>query len=479
MQLTDAARHPRPGATGALAFTNFVAGLVQTIVIAVQGELPAMLEAPRSLTAWVVTATVMVGAALSPVIGRLGDLHSRKKVLAIVMGLCVLGSVIGGVADSAWGVIVGRGLQGVAIAAIPLGISILKEVAPPASLGRGIAIVSGGLAAGSALGLPLGALIAGGLGDWIAGFWVCGALSVIALGWIVLYVPDARIPDGETADDGSHTPGRFDAVGAVLVVIGTSGLIVGLSQGLTRGWTSAFTLTALILGTLAGCAAWIHMWRTQDPLLDLRASMRRPVLLTNLAAALLNFALMASFVALPQIMSLQPGGGVGLGLSVFAASLIMTANGLATVAATPLIGWLTTRWGPRATLILGGAVVTAQLALTLPASGNSWLLLALNIFLGVGFGLCFAGAPQLIMASVAARDVGAANGLNAQLRIFGTAAAGAVAGAILAASDRAADGLPGPGLQAFQILFLVAAGAAAAGMIFAIGIPRTTKQCDA
>lgn len=133
------ARHPDAGAdtparpnavVAVLALAGIVVALMQTLVIPIVPELPKLLDAPASDTAWAVTATLLAAAVATPVVGRLGDMFGKRRMLLLSIVLLVSGSVVCGLADSLVPMIIGRGLQGLAAAVIPLGISIMRDVLP-------------------------------------------------------------------------------------------------------------------------------------------------------------------------------------------------------------------------------------------------------------------------------------------------------------------------------------------------------------
>ena len=83
-----------------------------------------------------------------------------KLVLPISVGGVVVGSVVCALSDGLALFLVGRGLQGIGVATISLGISIMRDCVPPERLGKAVAAMSASLGVGGALGLPIAAVIA-------------------------------------------------------------------------------------------------------------------------------------------------------------------------------------------------------------------------------------------------------------------------------------------------------------------------------
>lgn len=429
--------------------------LVQTLVIPIQSDLPALMDESREITAWVVTAPIAAACAFTPVAGRLGDMIGRKRVFVALLGLLVIGALASAVAPDAAVLIGGRALQGAAIGLVPLAMSIMKEIVTPARLPLSIAVTSGTMGIGSAFGIPVGALIAELL-DWRAMFWFVFVFGLASLMWACWAIPNAT----------SATGGRFDYVGAFGNVIGSGALIAGLALVVSeQGSTTSLTL--LGGGVAMLIVTTLHMRRSSAPVIDVRVAFSRRVFLTNAASLLLNFCTMGAMVIYPQLLALPGGAGAGIGLGAIVAGLIIMVNGLAQVLVTPFTVRLSRYFEPRR--IATGSIlsVAISIGLTLIALDNPWWILSMLVIAGAGFGAAFATLPQVIMASVPVQNVAAANGLNAQIRMFGTAAAAAVIGAVLAIwSSQGA-----PTTAGFAIAIGSCTAAAVLGVVAAACVP--------
>ncbi|MFJ2306712.1 MFS transporter [Streptomyces sp. NPDC087787] len=442
-------------AVAALVFGCLNASLVQTIAFPIQAELPDLLAQPREVTAWVVTATVASASAFAPVSGRLGDIWGRKRVALVLVGLLAVGSLLSGLAPGVGVLIAGRAVQGIAIGLIPLSMSIMKEILPADRLGTALALASATMGVGAAFGIPLGAAMTEWAG-WRSIFWVSLALSLVAAAWIAVTVP---VAEGRATD-------RFDLVGAATNIVGSAVLLIGIAEALTLGWDSPVTLALVIGGAACLALGWLAMARNPSPLIDVRVSVRPRILRTNMLSLLINFATMTIMVVFPQLLVLPARSPAGFGLSPVAASLIMMANGVSQAIATPFLARILRRVEPRTVAAAGAAIVTvaitAAIVLTSPQS-----LLAVNIVVGAAFGVVFAAIPQIIMSAVPAEDAAAANGLNAQIRIFGTAGAATVAGALIAAES--IGGVPSA--SGFALSLGIAAAASGLATLLSMLIP--------
>ena len=136
-------RAPRLGLiVAALAFAGMGASFMQTILLPIQSELPMLLNASRGDTAWVITITLLTGAICTPIAGRLGDMFGKRRIALLLLALLVTGSVVAALSSSAAFLIIGRGLQGMGLGVIPLGIALLRDLLPAERLGSAVALVS-------------------------------------------------------------------------------------------------------------------------------------------------------------------------------------------------------------------------------------------------------------------------------------------------------------------------------------------------
>lgn len=451
---------PRQGAIVAvLALAGLASSFMFTLVVPIQAKLPELLHASREDTAWVVTATLLAAAVITPIAGRLGDMYGKRRIVLVLLATLVLGSIIAALSPGIVGVIIGRALQGAVTGVVPLGISILRDVLHRDRVGSAVALISATMGVGGALGMPLSALITENA-DWHALFWMSAGLGAVVFALVLWVVPVSVL----------RTAGRFDYAGAAGLAVGLTGILLAISRGNEWGWTSPAVL-ACGVGGLAVLLIWgWYELRIDAPLLDLRVAARRPVLLTNLASIALGFSLFASNVAYPQILELP--APAGFGLSLLAASLIIAPSGLVMMVLSPVAGRMSRTVGPKLLFVFGAVALIAAYAFTLLLSSEVWHLLVANLLIGVGIGFSFAAMPMLIMRSVPQSETGASNGLNALFRSLGTSTAAAVVGAVLATMSTPQDGVQVPTAEAFHWSFLLGGGAAVVALVVALFIPR-------
>lgn len=452
-----------------LAFCGSVVSLMQTLVVPILPELPRIFDAPAEDTSWIVTATLLAAAVSHPVVGRLGDMYGKRRMVLIVFALMVTGSVICAVSASLVPVVIGRALQGLAIGVVPLGISIMRDNLPPERLGAGMALMSATLGFGGAIGMPLAAFIAEHA-HWHALFWTVGGVGLLDLLLVYFFVRESPV----------RANARFDLLGAVWLTVGLSCLLLAITKGGSWGWGAPATL-----GTFAAALVLLPAWgvyelRRRDPLVDLRTSARRPVLFTNLASVLLGFSMMAMMLVLPHVLQAPRSTGYGFGLSMLEAGLVLGPSGVVSMLLAPVSARISRRFGPKVSLMLGAVVMGVTYLVSAATLDGLWQIVVTSSVIGAGLALCYAAMPDLIMRVVPLTATAAANGLNALMRAIGTSTSSAVTSAVMANMTISVGAFTVTSFAGLQTAMVIAGCTALLGVVIAAFIPaRRPALADA
>lgn len=466
---TGGSRSPQPNTVVVvLAFSGIVVSLMQTLVIPLVPRFPELLDASASSTAWIVTATLLASAVATPMAGRLGDMYGKRRVLLVSLVLLITGSVLGGVSNSLAPMLVARVLQGLAAGVIPLGISLMRDVLPSDRLGSAIAMMSASLGVGGALGLPAAAFLAEQT-NWHVLFWFSAGFGVLAVALVGLLVPESPMRPG----------GRFDLIGAALMSAGLMCLLLAISKGADWGWTSNLT-TGLFVASVVTLVVW-GWWelRTPQPLVDLRTTARRQVLLTNLASVLFGFAMFAISLVLPQLLQLPEAIDYGMGQSLLVVGLVMAPSGLVMITMAPVSARISKARGPKVTLAFGAVVVASGYVLNMVLMSAIWHLVLVSAVIGAGIGLAYGAMPALIMAAVPVAETAAANSLNTLMRAMGTSMASAVAGAALAGMTITVGSVTVPSQNGFRMILAIGAAAALTALAITAFLPGRQRPAAA
>lgn len=457
---------PRPSTPlviAVLSICGTVVSLQQTLVVPLLPDFPRLLDTTLDNASWLVTITLLVSAVATPIVSRLADMFGKRRMMLLCLISVIVGSLVAALGPDTLAVVVaGRGLQGVGAALIPVGISIMRDELPPERVGSAVALMSATLGIGGAVGMPLSGFITDHF-SWHALFWVSAAFAAALFAAVLVVIPESQV----------RTGGRFDYLGAVLLSIALSGLLLGVSKGGTWGWSSEYTVVSFVVA-LVFFALWLpSQLRAGQPLVDLRTSVRRPVLLTNIASALLGFTMFGNMLSTTQQMQMPAATGYGFDLSVTQAGLAMLPGGLAMVAFAPVSAGITRRYGARTTLIAGAAIMVVGYIGRVFMTGSVAEVVAGSTVISAGTAISYAAMPTIIMRSVPITETASANGLNTLLRAVGTSTASATVAAFLSASTMVVGAAALPTLDAFQHGFWAAAVAGLVAIGVASAIPTT------
>ena len=460
---TTEPRTRRPSGSGivpVLAFAGIVVAVMQTLLVPVIKDLPELLGTSPSNATWVMTSTLLAGAVATPIMGRLGDLFGKRRMLIASLAVMVVGSLIAGFTSELLVMIVGRALQGFAMGAIPLGIGLMRDGLPREKLGSAMALMSSSIGVGGGLALPVAALVAQHA-DWHALFFGSAGLGVLSILLTVAFVPESPM----------RAVGTFDVWGALGLSAGLVLFLLPITKGSDWGWTSGTTL-----GLFGAAAVVLLLWglmelRVKAPLVDLRTTARPAVLFTNLASIMVGVAFYAVSLVLPQLLQLPTSTGYGLGQSMVVAGLCVAPLGLTMMFTAPVYARISAKYGPKVTLMIGMLIIAVGYGAGLGLMSAAWQTIVIAVVLGAGIGLAYSSLPALIIGAVPPSETGAANGLNTLMRSIGTSVSSAVIGMVLANTANQVGGVAVPTMHGFRVSFMIATGAVLLGLVFAAFLP--------
>lgn len=445
-----------------LAFSGMVVSIMQTILVPLIPDLPKLLGTTTDNASWLITATLLASSVATPSVTRLADMFGKKRMLIICLLGMLVGSLLGALSSSLFLVIVARSLQGFAIALIPVSMSIMRDELPREKLGPAVALMSATFGIGGGIGLPLSGVIYEKLG-WHAVFWVSMIMAALLLTAVLVVIEESDI----------RTGGRFDIIGAVLLSGALLSYLLGVTKGSSWGWISESTLLCFLIASIL-MATWIpYEFRVSQPLVDLRTTIRRPVLVTNMSSFLIGFAMYCNMLTTTQLLQLPKETGYSFGMTVIGAGVSLLPAAGAMIIFAPVSAGITKKYGPRSTLVVGATVLAVGYFARVYLVSSLWEIIFGSVIVSIGTAIAFASMPVLIMRSVPITETAAANGVNSVVRSAGTASASASVAAILTASTMKLGNFVLPSEVAFKHIFVLAGIAAITAGLVAFGIPTS------
>jgi MFS family permease len=348
-------------------------------------------------------------------------------------------------------------VQGVGGGIFPLAFGIIRDTFPHQRVATAIGGISATFGIGGGVGLVLAGVIVDALSaSWL--FWL-GLMALPAAAAIWRYVPREAIGRGV----------RVDWLGAAILSAALVALLYGLSKATSWGWGSPRVLGLLVAGlVLAVVFVWAEM-RIEQPLVEIRVLRRRPVLMTNVTAVLVGFAMFASFLLIPQLAQTPERFGYGFSASVTGAGMLMLPSTLVMLVAGPWAGRLAAS-SPRLPLVLGSLALAVAFVVYALAHGSEWEICVGGALTGLGIGFAYASMANLVVESVPPEEVGIATGINTIMRTLGGALGAELVATLLTAKTIA--GTPIPSESAYTAAFIVAGVASLLAMVAALAIPR-------
>jgi EmrB/QacA subfamily drug resistance transporter len=436
--------------------------LMQSLVLPALPEIQQSLHASESAVGWVLTAYLLSASVLTPIIGRLGDMYGKERLLIIVLGLLGLGTLISAVASSLGLMIAGRVIQGAGGGIFPLAFSIIRDEFDNERVPGAIGLVSSLLGIGGGAGVVFAGIVIAHLSyHWL--FWFPLMLIVVTAYLTWRYIPESPV----------KTPADINYRAAGLMTVGMSGVLLAITETSSWGWGSPKTIGLFILGSLV-MVAWVREeLRSREPLVDMRMMAIRGVWTTNTVAFLLGIGMYSSFILLPELVQEPASTGYGFGSSVTAAGIFLLPSTIAIVVVGQMAGRLERRIGSRGSLIGGALFALGSYVLLVADRSQPWEIYVASGLLGIGIGLAFAAMANLIVQNVRQDQTGVATGMNAVTRTMGGAFGGQLAATLLS-GNVGAGGLPTS--TGFTLSFVMCLVALAAGLGFAVAVPRRSAN---
>lgn len=429
----------------------------QTITVVVVPDIVDTLDVDVADATLLVTLYLVVAASTMVLMGRLADLHGRRRVVAWALVLFAGATLLGGVAPSYEILVLARVLQGLVLGTyVPASLGLLNVTFPDGDPDRVKAYSVFTTIVGA--GLALGPLVGGTLADvwsWRAAFVVQAPIAIVGALGVRRFAVEIREPGGDR---------RLDLVGAALLLVGVGCLVFGFQEGGTFGywrtrqadWFGLFewplSVSPIAVLLTVGVAAIVTLVlvegrrerRGWPVMLNRRLLAIRSFRNGELTVSLMSISFYGSLLLVPIYTQFVLGlGSLASGLIVFAVGGGIVIGGLVAGRASAVLGDRTAGLGSVALQ----AVAMVALVAAVPAR-SGWILVPPLFVLGVGFGVALALLSGLLMSQVPSELASLAAGTSTTIRNTTQAIGAAVLTGVLlltATADVTArlDSLPG------------------------------------
>lgn len=405
------------GVTAAMGLSALDGTIVTTALATIVGDLGGL-----KYYAWIGTSYMLTSTVATPLFGKLSDIYGRRRLFHIAILTFLLGSIICGVSQTMWQLVVARGIQGIGGGGLfSLSFAIIGDVVPPRERGRYVGFITSIFTVSSVIGPLIGGFIV----DNTSWRWIF--LINLPIGCVALIVTNKAFKFPFIAKKQ-----KIDYIGATLLVFTVSCLILGLSwTGGTYGWISLPTLSLLVASVLS---AWIFLrWeqRVEEPIIPLHLAN------VDVIRAIMPMMIFtgAVFYGANSFMPLYLQGVTGV--SATNSGLLLVPLAIAVAITANVVGRITTRtgtykaWPPvGAALTLIGFVMASMLG---SSHGYLYLAMGASFFIGAGMGAILPITTLAVQNAVESHDMGSASSVVIFMRQLGGAIGLAIYGAIFTA----------------------------------------------
>ncbi len=430
-----------------LILLAILAAFVMYVDIMLTPSLPTIGEqygVDSATTSLIISLYLVFGTAIMPVIGKLGDIYGKKRIIVYVL---IAYSVMVGITSftsNFTALLVSRTFQGIGLSIFPLAFSMVREEFPKDLIPRAQGLLAGMFGGGIALGLPLGAYIANSYG-WQANYHIALPF-IVALTILIFFVARESIYKNLKA--------KLDYIGAIWLGTALSMIVFGVSEGANWGWTSLLVLFLMLGGALLIVPLIFIEKNRAQPILNTKLLSKKNVLIANIIAIMSSISMYLAFIAISYRLETPAPGGFGF--DILTTGIYLVPLAIAMLAVGYPIGVLISRYGVKRFLFLGSVVAVAGFFL-LASSTQAIQIAEYLTIAAAGLGIMMVSAQNLLVLSVDPHEMGLATSLNSVFRNLGASLGVPIAGSLISTFVVVISGVAFPTAAAFEYCYFIAA----------------------
>lgn len=369
---------------------------------------------------WILSAYLLVGAVATPILGKLGDMYGKKKVMLVAMTVYTFGLVGCAFSWSIPSLIMFRAIQGVGMGMFPLAFGIVRDTFPRKQVPMAIGIISAMFSVGVSIGLLGGGWLVSVM-NWKNAFWVVAPLMAIMT--VVVYF--------KIRSDHETVKTKLDLPGAAFLGGGVLALLLALTQGKVWGWTD-LKIVGLFLSSAVLFIVFIA-WekRASDPIVSLKLLTNRGVSGANFAALFVGLSMFMFFQTMPFLLeSPKEVGGFGV-TDTFTVGLYIFPSAIAQLIFAPLAGKWSKRIGADRILISGMGITAIGYLFLIMLHGTIPEIMLGVFIMGMGLGFAMVSLINVLALCTKKEEFGIASGMNTLFRVVGGSIGPVLASVIL------------------------------------------------
>jgi MFS family permease len=447
------------------------------------------------LSSWLLTAYLISGAVMTPIVGKLSDIYGRKKMLLIIMAIYAGGVITGGFAINIYTLVITRVIQGFGMAMFPIAFSMVRDQFPREKVSIAQGAITSMFAAGSVIGLSIGGIIIEHFG-WRTTFFTLIPIS-IALLLIIrksIHIKDDYSYDinnnnnnnnlnkdnklTETNKDQStkkekKQPARIDIKGSILLAIIITSFLLALTllqspqsnsnSNINNSFANIYsilenTLPFIILGVIS-LILFIYVEKhAESPLMDFKIFLKPQILIPSTIIMIVGMSMFMVFQTIPILV--QTPIPIGFGGNAIDTGRVQLPFAIVLLLFGPTSGIIISKLGSLKPIIFGSALTTLGFVIILLFHSSELLISTGLGILSAGLSLAAVGAMNIVLLSSPRESSGVTIGMSSMLRIVGSSIGPALA-AMYMQTNQSVINVKGvveslPSSFSFDMIFLTA-----------------------
>ncbi len=478
--------------------------LGSALLIAMYGEtmlLPAIpdiieeFDISYNTSSWILSAYLIAGAVATPLGGKLSDIYGRKKMVMIILIIYIIGITLGGISSNITFLIIARVIQGIGISMFPIAFGIIRDQFPIDKLAIGVGVFSSMFAAGSVVGLALGANIIENFG-WRTTFFT---IVFVAIGlWFIirryiddrqesvnlndspeqLYTPTSfdnkiNVTNEETKND--KTKKNIDMKGTITLAVTVISLLMVLSYSQTNNIGNYQIAIFLCVGIASLVLFVIVEKKSKSPLVNFQLMANKTILSANIILVIAFLSMFTIFQTIPVLVrSPEPSG---FGETVISTANIQLPFMIVFLLFAPSSGYIVSKLGNIKPTIIGSIVSALGFASLFLFHSNGILVAANLAIIAGGLSLMQVGGFDIVLQSTPRKFSGISLGMTVLFNLVGGSVGPAVAGIYMQTNQVLINGLGSyPSPDSYNLIFLTIAVASLIPIALSIYIGKRSHK---
>ncbi len=467
------------------------------------------------LSSWLLTSYLIAGAVMTPIAGKLSDTYGRKKILLIIMGIYAFGVSIGGFASDIYTLVIARAIQGIGMSMFPIAFSIVRDQFPREKISIAQGAITSMFAAGSVIGLSIGAVIIQHFG-WRMTFFTIIPISILILLVIRKYIhiddnynyeieiqkklkigaennnQSIKHSNEEKLKEGKKPGIQIDVKGSVLLAFTITSFLLALTfmqnadngsnlpldtKGFSNSNSAFETILPFLITGIVSLVLFMYVEkRAKFPLIDFKIFLKPPILLSSTIIMIVGMSMFMVFQTIPILV--QSPEPIGFGDDAVETGKIQLPFAIMLLIFGPTSGIIISKLGSLKPIIFGSILTTCGFTVLYLFHSSELLISSSLGILSAGLSLSAVGAMNIIILASPRESAGVTIGMSSMLRIVGSSVGPALAAMYMQTNQSviSVDGLTEslPSSFSFDLIFLTAIILSVASITVAIVLSKKT-----